>query len=173
MSTLRPIILAVAVAVATAGCGQAGPADPTAIADRGRAESVTLTRLRAEPYSLTYNSGLRTPQRTVVRDAAAWQELWAAIWRDHGAAAPLPAVDFSREMVVVVALGERNSGGHSILIDSATVSDGSLQVWVRSISPGPNCVTAGALTEPVDAARLPRVEGRVEFRESSEVSDCR
>lgn len=171
---LRPVVLAtVSAAALAAGCRQASPAAPAATAEHGALpQPVPVTRLRTEPYPLTFSSGLRAPQRSVVRDEGAWREAWAAIWSNHSPTPPLPAVDFTREMIIVVALGERRSGGYSILIDSAAVSDGGLVIWVHTISPGPRCVTTGALTQPVDAARLPQLPGRAEFRERAEVSDC-
>lgn len=164
-----PVLLAATAAlVFSASCKSSLPvtADPSA-------QRVPVTRLSPGPASLTYNSGLREPQRTVVRDEAAWRALWSAIWRGTSPEPALPPIDFAREMVVVAALGERNTGGYGILIDSATTtSGGPLVVWIRSIRPGPGCMTTQALTQPVDAARLPRSEAAVEFREQPAVADC-
>ena len=84
----------------------------------------------------------------------------------------LPDVDFAREMVVVAALGERRSGGYAIVLDSATGRGGTLVVHLRTRSPDARCAVTGALTQPVDAARLPRHDGPVEFRERAEVVRC-
>ena len=173
MPVLRSLVSAVAVAAIAAGCRQPAPVAPEATARGEFAQPVAVTRLRGEPYPLTHYSGLTTAQRLVVRDEAAWRDAWAAIWRDATPAPPLPSIDFAREMVVVAALGERNSGGYGILIDSAAASGGGLRVFVRTTSPGPRCFVTGALTQPVDAARLPRVDGPVEFVERAEVTDCR
>lgn len=47
------------------------------------------------------NSGLREPTEIVIRDAAAWTELW----RRHASGRPAPTVDFGRDMVVGVFTG--------------------------------------------------------------------
>ena len=135
----------------------------------GRA--VPLVRLRAEPYSFTYSSGLAQPERIVVRDEGAWREVWEVIWRQHSPQ-PLPEVDFSQEMLVVVALGERPTGGFGILADSAFADDKELVIRVRTITPGPRCGTTQALTQPVDVARVPRTELAVRFRDQPEVHEC-
>jgi hypothetical protein len=133
---------------------------------------ISVARLRSEPYSLDYNSGLDSPARLVVRDAETWRSLWAQIYRNHGVAPPIPTIDFSREMLVVAALGSRASGGYSIMIDGASAQGSDVVVTVRSISPGPKCGVTAALTQPVDVARMPRRDGPVRFVERAEVTAC-
>ncbi|MDO8434616.1 MAG: protease complex subunit PrcB family protein [Candidatus Binatus sp.] len=134
---------------------------------------VPMVRLRAEPYSYTFYSGLATPARIVVRDPATWQSVWTQIHARRSPQPALPAFDFSREMVVVAALGTRSSGGYGILLEraSAEVADG-VAISVRSSSPGKNCGVTLALTAPVDIASLPLSAGPVRFVERSVTTDC-
>ena len=134
--------------------------------------NIPIVRLRAEPYSFEFSSGLNTPARLVVRDPVAWQSLWTQLYERRSPVPPVPAVDFSREMLVVAALGVRSSGGYVILIDGASGEGSNVTVAVRSISPGQGCAVTGALTQPVDIARLPRRDGDVRFLERSEVREC-
>ena len=134
--------------------------------------SIPIVRLRAEPYSFEFNSGLNTPARIVVRDASTWQSLWTQIYQGRSPVPPLPAIDFSSDMLVVAALGSRSSGGYMILIDGASGEGSNVIVAVRSISPGQGCGVTGALTQPVDIARLPRRDGDVRFLERAEVRKC-
>lgn len=136
-------------------------------------DPVPIVRLRAEPYSFAFNSGLDQPGRTVVRDPGTWQALWAQIYSRYTPVPPIPAIDFSREMLVVVALGSRSSGGYGILVDGAhEAQNAGLVVTVRSISPGPKCGVTAAFTQPVDIARVARRDGDVSFFERSEVHTC-
>lgn len=134
---------------------------------------VPMTRLRAEPYSFTYYSGIKTFERLVVRDAAAWQTVWTQIHTGRTPVTPPPTVDFSREMIVVAAMGGRGSGGYGILLERATEdrADG-IAITVLSTSPGSNCVVTLAVTAPVDIARLPLLAGPVRFYERSETTAC-
>jgi predicted small secreted protein len=170
---LTPALTALA-AGALAGCNTTTAVAPDAsrVPDRTGAP-VAVTRLRAEPYSFTFSSGLRTPQRTVVRDEAAWRAAWAAMWQGYSPQPALPPVDFAREVVVVAALGERMTGGYQIFVDSATTTaGGGVVVHVRTEAPGPRCGTTQALTQPVDLARLPRPAGEVTFQDRAVVTDC-
>src|SRR5688572_2509444 len=157
-------LLLVGAALGAACSASMAPGEP------GRA--VPLVRLRPEPYSFTNYSGLDQPERMVVRDEAAWREVWAAIWQGHSPEPPLPEVDFVQEMLVVVALGERPTGGFGIFADSAFTEGEELVIRVRTIAPGPRCYTTQALTQPVDVARVPRTDLAVRFRDQPEVHEC-
>ena len=84
----------------------------------------------------------------------------------------LPAVRFSKEMLVVASMGTRPTGGYTITIDSVWVAGDSLRVAVREQSPGPRCGTTAALSAPVALARLRRSELPVAFTSRPVVHDC-
>jgi hypothetical protein len=86
---------------------------------------------------------------------------------------PLPEIDFSREIVIVVALGVRPSGGYGIIVDGAYERDKQLKIVVRSISPGKGCIVTAALTQPVDIVRLPKTVRSVVFREAEVMHECK
>jgi hypothetical protein len=135
-------------------------------------QPLTVTRLREGAFSFSYNSGIRDAQRLVIRDQATWQQTWNTIFSLTFPVPALPAVDFTREMVVLAALGERSSGGYSILIDSATETANGVTINVRSVSPGSNCGVTAALTQPLDIARVTRRDGSVAFAETTATQNC-
>ena len=159
-------MMLVLVAVAVMACGS-NPSAPDV------SEQLPVVRIRPEPASLTYNSGLSQAQQVIVRDRASWEQTWAAIWRNHSPQPELPAVDFSREMIVVAALGSRPTGGYGIFIDSASSGPSGVEIAVRAVSPGNGCAVTLAITNPVDAARVPRREGPIRFSERREIQECR
>lgn len=134
--------------------------------------SVPVTRLNGQPYSFMYYSQLQQPERLVVKDQSAWIAAWSSLW-PNGAPIPAPpAVDFSRDMIVVAALGARSTGGYSIYVDSARATPDGLIVFIGTSAPGRHCVTTQAFTQPVDLARLPRTDGAVRFVDVPKVEDC-
>lgn len=159
-------VVSVAVVTLSAACAASDVTQPLG-------PSVPMIRLRSEPYSFAFYSGLDKPARLVVRDAATWQALWSQIYLRQSPVPPLPAIDFSRDMIVVVALGSHSTGGYGILLEGASeAGTGGIAVTVRSVSPGSNCVVTEAFTQPVDIALLPLRDGAVRFLERSQVSDC-
>ncbi|HET7234365.1 MAG TPA: protease complex subunit PrcB family protein [Longimicrobium sp.] len=166
---LAGIAALLAGAACSAPTGSSAPID----GEKSSASNVLpITRLRAEPYPLTTNSGIFDSVRVVISDPAHWQQTWSDIWNRHSPEPPAPQIDFTREMLVVAALGGRNSGGYGILVDSAYQRSDHVEVVLRKESPGARCATTAALTQPVDVARIPVTGQAVRFRERSLVHNC-
>lgn len=138
----------------------------------GSSEPLVLTRLRPDLFSYSYYSGIRDSQRLVIRDQAAWQQTWNTISIGMSPVSAPPAIDFSREMVIVAALGERPTGGFSIFVDAATETTNGVTITVRSVSPGSGCAVTLAITRPVDIARVTRRDGTVNFAETVAIQAC-
>ena len=136
------------------------------------AANVVVKRLRSDQSSFTYFSQLRQPERLVIRDAAAWAAAWASIWPNGAPIAAPPDVDFTKDMVVLGALGTRPSTGFAIRFDSAATNPNGLVVWATTISPGTHCVNAAVITTPVDVATMARFDGPVQFVDVPTVIDC-
>ena len=165
MKSLRGIAGVAAIVAVIAGCGSPDVTQPVG-------PTVPLVRLRADPYSFSSYSGFEAPTRLVVRDAATWAAVWQQIYDRETPVPPLPAIDFSREMIVVAALGSRGTGGYSILLEGATETADGTAVTVKSTSPGSTCLVTEALTQPIDVARLPLRSGSVTFIEQTHVAKC-
>ena len=115
----------------------------------------------------------------VIRDREAWLDVWKRIHSPdptHGPYStlpPLPEIDFSREMLIVVTLGARPTGGYGIIVDAVYEQHDQLEVVVRSISPGKSCFVTQSTTQPVDIVRLAKTERSVVFRETDDVHKCK
>ena len=118
------------------------------------------------------NSGFDESERRVIRDAIAWAGVWAQIYENGSSKPPLPGIDFSKEQVVVAALGTRPSSGHSIRITGASGSGNAIKVKLESESPGSGCVVLTVITHPVTVAKMGRTVGSVVFEETPIVKNC-
>jgi len=91
---------------------------------------------------------------------------------DDASYTSIPAMDFSQEMIVAAALGTRNSGGYNILLAQAAEDGGVVQILVVETSPGGDCLTTGAVTHPIDLARMARHDGTVDFVVTKRTDSC-
>jgi hypothetical protein len=152
---------------------------------------VRVTQLRPErsgPFWSTVSSCLSTPARIVIRDRETWDKQWKQMWegptcgvsfsrQDDGTfvrtTIPAPDVDFSREMIIVAAMGMR-SGGYAITVNSADERGDKLEVVVRSVSPG-SCFMSWTdfPSNPTDIVRIPKSERPIVFREIKAVIECK
>lgn len=88
---------------------------------------------------------------------------WAALWRQHAPDRPLPAVDFSKEMVVGVFLGSRPTAGFAVEIVGVRETSGGAVVEYRETRPSRDAMTAQVLTAPFHLVAVPKVDGAVTF----------
>ena len=85
-------------------------------------------------------SGIVKPLRVVIRDRDAFLEMWKQVNSRRFPPPSPPEIDFSRDMIIVVAMGERSTGGYSVIIDGVYERDQKLEVDVKSTSLGRVCV---------------------------------
>ena len=168
----RPMRLFVPVLLATfAACRAPAGNSPVTEIPAG-AINVAWSDAGAVRIAHSYYSGFRRSVRTVVGNDADWQAMWRTYTANIGGPPPAPAVDFTRDEVLVAALGERNSGGYDISISRIASTNDYLYVEVISTRPGTACGTTAALTQPVDIVRIPRAHPPVVFIEQSVQRDC-
>jgi hypothetical protein len=89
---------------------------------------------------------------------------WAAFWRDHTRGLrPPPTVDWSRDMVIVGALGLRSEAGDSVRVQRVLqVSNGAIVEMVERV-PGDFCSPASRNQYPFHIVVLPRTPPAVQF----------
>jgi protease stability complex PrcB-like protein len=114
-------------------------------------------------------TGVGEARRLVIRNANAWADFWSEL-----GVGDRPAVDFTRDLVVAVAAGQRPTGGYEIAVDAVRLANGELTVEVVETTPGPNCMATTSLTQPVDIVVVPALTAQNwSFVERKEVRGCR
>jgi hypothetical protein len=122
------------------------------------------------------NSNIGNKLRLVIRDRDTWFDLWRHLYQHSPSNGPypeLPDIDFSREMLIVAAMGQQPSSGYAIFIDGAYEQDDQLEVVVKSVVNIKCGGSATVMTAPVDIVRLPNIGLPVVFREIKVEPDCK
>jgi protease stability complex PrcB-like protein len=144
----------ISAAVVAAACS-----NPTA---PGSPAAVVIQRFGPSGRSLAAFSGYDQPERFVIRDSATMAMVWETIYRGVSPRPDMPLVDFTRNMVLVVALGARPTSGYNIVLDSATLAADGLTVYTQISSPAGGA-SLPFVTQPLDAGVVPRTTGPVRF----------
>ena len=158
------------VTVATAACATGPEPERQSTGDTG--VPVNAVDIETEEILSSAWSGVSDHRRTVIRSSPEWLALWEEA---HATVIPRPdppEVDFTREMVLVAAMGGRPTGGYSISIPTVKREGGEAYAVVETVSPGPTCFTTQAFTAPVVALRVPLLEGPVHWIESETRREC-
>jgi hypothetical protein len=104
-------------------------------------------------------SGVHTPGEVVVKDAAGWAALWAEHARKDRV---LPEVDFGRDMVVGIFLGDLASGCPEIRIDNI-VDDKTRRTVRYSVVQPIGVLCTANVKSPAQLLVLPRTELPIVF----------
>jgi VWFA-related protein len=88
---------------------------------------------------------------------------WTKLWRLHTPDRRMPAVDFSRDMIVGVFLGSRPTAGFEVQIVDTHEEAGGLVVRYRETVPTIRAMTAQVLTMPYHLVLVPKRDGDVKF----------
>ena len=105
--------------------------------------------------SLPGNS-LDLPEQETVRDRASWQAVWTQL--HAGNPAPLPAVDFSREMVVLVV-----GPGCNGRVDISAIDKEGSELVVRAETQSCSNAVCAIADFAVHIVRVTRFDGPVRF----------
>ena len=124
-----------------------------------------------QPVHNTLYSNMREPRRMLIRDAETWAAVWAEMISVGDSRTP-PFVDFTKEDVIVAALGERRSSGYSIAITGVLADPFAAQVIVSTTVPGMGCDQAEIITAPLNAVRITKLDAAVKFDERTTVLNC-
>jgi hypothetical protein len=119
----------------------------------------------------TWASKIDQARTEVIRSESLWREAWPEI-TPSGEPPPAPAVDFSREMVLLAARGTQSNGCALIKIESVARDAAGLVVTVAHINPGSRCGCIAALAHPVDIVAIPRTDEKVRFAFVTRVNEC-
>jgi hypothetical protein len=141
--------------------GLAWAADATAKNGQGKPQQQTESSVPFTVLDIGQFSGVDTAQNVTIKDDVAWNALWA----QHAGGTP-PPVDFSKNIVVAVFLGQRASTAFSVRIDfieklyATCVGCDDLfdygVVYVEEELQGKHCVFSSIITTPFVIAEVAR-----------------
>lgn len=165
----RPILI-LGAALLAACRGGAAPATPTPSFN-----PVTT----AERLYYDNGGGIQEALRLVIRDATALADVWQRVTSRQVEPPPAPRVDFTREMLLVVAAGRMTPEDEirvdSVGIRSETTATGRTErVMAVIVRIREGCRRFNADAYPLEVVRVRRFDGPVNFVERREQAvDCR
>ncbi|MFP4643391.1 MAG: protease complex subunit PrcB family protein [Spirochaetales bacterium] len=109
----------------------------------------------------------RSSGEEVVRSQGEYERIWRQTQSGSSSEPDVERgateVDFDREMVIAVFMGQQNSGGYAVEVDEILLEERGVTVYYRERSPGAGDATTQALTSPYHLVRLPRLSRDIRF----------
>jgi hypothetical protein len=124
----------------------------------------SIQPLAFETVLQAQQSGISGARAVAIQDDSAWE----ALWSDHAANVdpppPVPAVDFTKKMVLGLFVGERPNLCYSVAIESVEkIGNQKVAVNYRETKSSGNCMPA--LAHPAHCVTVERLDLPVEFTE--------
>lgn len=92
-----------------------------------------------------------------------WEDVWSSIFKASSVGVPLTDVNFEKETVFAVFLGEKNTGGHSVSITKIYESDNQVEVKISAKKPGPGSIVTESFTYPYVIVKTKKINKPASF----------
>lgn len=133
---------------------------------KGRGEfSMNGKRLPIVTEWKGYHCGISEQKRIVITDPKEWADLWRQVHRNKIPTPKVPTVDFSKNMVLAVFMGQKPTSGYAIQIAEVVQTDGEVAVKVKETTPTKGAIVLQVITQPFHIVVVPKVEAKVRFVE--------
>jgi hypothetical protein len=111
------------------------------------------SRAQTKPWLEGQHSGVKQLRAVAVQNSQKWNE----IWHEHDASTPAPSVDFSKENVVAVFLGQTETAGVkvSVVVQQDPLDANRLNVFYRPVASKKD-VAAQVESQPYAIVKVPR-----------------
>jgi len=111
-------------------------------------------------------SGFTDAKQEVIKTKADWEKTWAKLSARGSDRDKLPQVDFTKEMVVLVAMGQKRTGGYSIEVTKVETFGDKLKIHIKRREPPPDAFTLQVITSPFHAVAARKNDLKPEFVET-------
>jgi len=107
--------------------------------------------------------GITEQKHMVITDPKDWAELWKRVHRGKIPIPEVPTIDFNKNMVLAVFMGQKPTSGYAIQITEISRTNGEVVVKVKEVTPPKGAILLQVLTQPFHIVVVPKVEGKVGF----------
>jgi PrcB C-terminal len=115
------------------------------------------------------SSGSAHPGLWTARTEDRWQWHWRQLTAGSGDVGDAPAVDWAKEMIIILSLGFRATGGYGIRIERLVAHGNVLDIHAREVRAGPNFATTQAITHPYHVVACARSDHSLRLIQSIDV----
>lgn len=108
--------------------------------------------------------GSDTPQVMVAKEPSIVNEFFAGVNKRTQSHFAVPKVDYTKEMLVILCMGQKNTGGYQLNIKGIEENPFNLVITVSETSPQPGEMVVTMLTQPFLVAKLKASDKKVIFK---------
>lgn len=136
--------------------------------DKGNSAEVSFSIL-----SEGNNGGFEQDTLLLIRNSEEMKAGWKKLFSNFVEQPDMPSVNFANQMVVILSMGEKNSGGYSLEISKVVEKELQLAVFANYISPGQNCIVAEVISYPFVVISIPKKDKLVAVSKNNVIAECK
>ena len=99
-------------------------------------------------------SNIEEPQRKIIDNQKALESLFAEINKTRNPEIPIPEINFDKEIVAFVNLGQTSTGGHTVTVENIEMKKDEVVIHIGGTSPRPKDNVTMVITTPFTMVRL-------------------
>ncbi|OIQ37626.1 MAG: hypothetical protein BM563_08115 [Bacteroidetes bacterium MedPE-SWsnd-G1] len=108
------------------------------------------------------NGGYLNNEFIIVKNQDELKTVYTQINKVRKPGFPIPKIDFEKELILALFLGEKTTGGHAISITKIIETIDEVQVFVQTNAP--DGMATSAMTQPYYFCKIPRTEKSIVFK---------
>lgn len=121
-------------------------------------ETTQEQELKIEQTFEGTQSGVNQAKNVVVNKKEDWENLWKEIHSMTLPLPPLPEIDFTKNTVLATFLGQKPTGGYTIVIPKIVKKDKEIIVTLESKEPPKEAMAIQVITAPYYVVVVPKIE---------------
>ncbi|WP_281765817.1 protease complex subunit PrcB family protein [Neptunitalea lumnitzerae] len=108
--------------------------------------------------------GPQTAEIIVAKEPGIVNEFFKKVNSTSGSHLAAPKIDYSKEMLFVICMGEKQSGGYQIDVSTIEETANTITVFVKETTPEEGAIVTTMITNPFTVVKLKTSNKRIIFR---------
>jgi PrcB C-terminal len=110
------------------------------------------------------HGGYTESKFTVIVDNESLTEVYNLLNKSRSPKLKTPVINFEKEMVIALFLGEKNSGGYAITVEQVLNKNNKVSVFYKATSPKLGDMVTSVMTQPFTIIKMPKTEKEIVFK---------
>ena len=119
------------------------------------------------------NSGFSEKTNEAIYNQIEYNNAWERAFSKYFQKPKPQKIDFENKQLILVAMGERNSGGYKIRVKSVEESETNIIVIIEETKPGNSCLTTSVMTYPYQIIEIKKIPKKLIFQTEEKIIDCK
>jgi len=100
----------------------------------------------------------------VIEDNKSLTEVFNLLNKSRYPKLKIPVINFEKEMVIALFLGEKNSGGYAITVEQVLNKNNKVSVFYKVNSPKLGDMVTSVMTQPYSIIKMPKTKNVIVFK---------